>query len=309
MATQNTSSLSFEGGPGAYDVRQLTYPMDLLENGDSNKYSGNRVVFFINVNESSKTAKGTTSRPYKLYDIPESDKAFRSGQKLSELSGVIPIVGEAKKRLSAAVVLYMPNTLVQDTSVSWNEEDLDSNAAAVIRAGVQATNGDLMGAAQTGASQLTANVLAQQANFVSPLTRVTPGNTRAEQLFKKVNFRSFTMNYSFTPKSEAEASNVLSIIRMFKHHMLPEYKDGFATSFMFLYPSEFQIKYYVGAKENQHVEKQLTAVLNSVSINYSPNGIFSTFPNGMPQQIDFTMSFTELSLPTKETSPFDGLGV
>jgi hypothetical protein len=283
--------------------------MDLLENGASNKYSSNRVVFFINVNESSKTAKGTSARPYKLYDIPKSDLPFNSGRKFSELGDVLPFVGETKKRLAAAIVLYMPNALVQDTTVSWQEEDLDSNAAAVIRAGLQVAKGDFAGAAETGLSQVGANMLRSAANFVSPLTRVTPGNTRAEQLFKKVNFRSFNMNYSFAPKSEQEAANVLSIIRMFKHHMLPEYKDGLATSFLFLYPSEFQIKYYVGPKENQHIEKQLTAVLTSVSINYTPNGMFTTFPNGMPQQIDFTMSFTELSLPTKESSPFDGLGV
>ena len=311
MATQNTTSLQFEAGKtgqGSYDVKSLVYPMDLLENGDSNRYSNNRVVFFINVNEAGKTSKGTAARPYKNYDIPDSQKAAKSGQKITELGGNVPFVEASKKRLSAAIVLYMPNNLVQDTSVTWNEEDLDSNMAAVIRAGAQVAGGDLEGAVSTGVSQLGSNVLGQTPN-IQALIRTTPGNTRAEQLFKKVNFRSFTMNYSFVPKSETEAANVLSIIRMFKHHMLPEYKDGFASSFMFLYPSEFQIKYYVGSSENQHVEKQLTAVLNSVSINYSPNGIFSTFPNGMPQQIDFTMSFTELSIPTKETSPFDGLGV
>jgi hypothetical protein len=30
-------------------------------------------------------------------------------------------------------------------------------------------------------------------------------------------------------------------------------------------------------------------------VNYSPNGVFSTFANGMPTQIDLALSFKELT--------------
>lgn len=44
----------------------------------------------------------------------------------------------------------------------------------------------------------------------------------------------------------------------------------------------------------------MTAVLQSCSINYTPNGQFNTFANGMPTQIKMTLAFKELAVPTKE---------
>ena len=94
---------------------------------------------------------------------------------------------------------------------------------------------------------------------------------------------------------------------MFKHHMLPEFKDE--AKFLYIYPSEFNIKYYKGSDENKYIEKQMTAVLTRVNVDYTPNGQFNTFANGMPTQINLTLSFRELSVPTKETSPYDAHGV
>jgi hypothetical protein len=37
-----------------------------------------------------------------------------------------------------------------------------------------------------------------------------------------------------------------------------------------------------------------------MTVNYSPQGQFTTFENGMPTQINITMSFKELALLTKE---------
>jgi hypothetical protein len=127
-------------------------------------------------------------------------------------------------------------------------------------------------------------------------------NSIAFLLYNNIDF-----NYQFAPKSEKEAKVVMNIIRMFKHHMLPEYADDAKS--MYIYPSEFNVKYYKGTEENVHIEKQITAVLQSVGVDYTPNGQFNTFKNGMPQQINLTLRFKELSTPSKETSPFDAHGV
>jgi hypothetical protein len=37
-----------------------------------------------------------------------------------------------------------------------------------------------------------------------------------------------------------------------------------------------------------------------MTINYTPNGMFTTFPDGMPTQIDITLAFRELALLTKD---------
>jgi hypothetical protein len=37
-----------------------------------------------------------------------------------------------------------------------------------------------------------------------------------------------------------------------------------------------------------------------MNVNYTPNGQFNSFDNGMPTQINITLSFRELSLLTKD---------
>ena len=123
-------------------------------------------------------------------------------------------------------------------------------------------------------------------------------NPKKEQAFKNVDFRTFSFDYQFAPKSATEAENVLNIIRSFKYHMHPEFKD--TTGFLYIYPSEFDIVYYKGTQENLNIHRHTSCVLTEMNVNYTPNGIFSTFANGMPTQINITLTFKELMLLSKE---------
>jgi len=91
----------------------------------------------------------------------------------------------------------------------------------------------------------------------------------------------------------------MNIIREFKYHMHPEFKD--ANQFLYIYPSEFDIFYYQGAQENLNIHKHTSCVLTEMNLNYTPNGNFTTFDNGMPTQINMTLTFRELALLSKET--------
>jgi hypothetical protein len=50
-----------------------------------------------------------------------------------------------------------------------------------------------------------------------------------------------------------------------------------------------------------NVKRQTTSVLTDMIVNYSPNGQFTAFANGMPTQINITLTFKELAVLTKET--------
>lgn len=122
-------------------------------------------------------------------------------------------------------------------------------------------------------------------------------NPRKEQLFKEVNFRDFNFTYTFSPRSEQEAKNVMAIINQFKYHAHPDMKDG---DFLFIYPSEFDIVHYFDGRPNKLMPRHATSVLNSVTIDYSPTGNYSVFPNGMPTMIRMTLNFKELAILTKK---------
>ena len=80
--------------------------------------------------------------------------------------------------------------------------------------------------------------------------------------------------------------------------MHPEFKD--TNNFVYIYPSEFDIMYFANGKENRNLHRHTSCVLTSMSVNYTPNGMFSTFANGMPTQINMTLEFRELALLTKD---------
>jgi hypothetical protein len=123
-------------------------------------------------------------------------------------------------------------------------------------------------------------------------------NPKKENLFKSVDFRTFTFDYSFFPKNPTEAEYIRNIIKQFKIHMHPEYKDS--NGFLLVYPSEFDIFYYNNGKENLNLHRHTSCVLTEMNINYTPNSMFNSFANGMPTQINVTMTFKELSMLTKK---------
>jgi len=224
-------------------------------------------------------------------------------------AGVIKSVASTfsgqKKRLATAIALHTPNNMSTTYSVSYEEEETDTFAMGIAAVGT-ISPAFKKAAEQKGMSDVSgsvaAAVLAQGLKLpgsagVSKVTGLAP-NPRKEQIFKHVNFRQFTFDYQFYPRDQQEAENVLNIIYQFKLHMHPEFKD--ANNFLYVYPSEFDIFYYNGGQENLNVNRHTSCVLTDMVVNYSPNSQFTTFPNGMPTQINVTLTFKELATLTKE---------
>lgn len=214
-----------------------------------------------------------------------------------------PTFTRPQKRLQTAIALYIPNQLNTRYSVNWQEEDTFAFSAFTKGAGELGRGLD-MDSKTTGVAAEVLAALAVSSDKV-PFGKeqgVAAGiaqNPKKEQAFKNVDFRTFTFEYQFAPKSESEAENVLNIIRAFKYHMHPEFKS--TDSFLYIYPSEFDITYYKGSQENLNIHRHTSCVLTEMNVNYTPNGVFATFPNGMPTQISMTLTFKELQNLSKET--------
>ena len=220
------------------------------------------------------------------------------------------------KRLKTAIALHVPNQLSVRYGAGWSEEETfamqalinggKEGARAMEEAGKALANGKtdeaksaIVGGAKS-ISSIVANVALSKgpnAGAMSAMTGLAP-NPMKEQVFKGVDFRTFTMEYQFAPRSYEESNNVKNIIQAFKYHMHPEFKD--ANNFLYLYPSEFDIEYYHGGQENLNIHRHTSCVLTELNINYTPNGNFSTFVEGRPTQINVSMTFKELTVLTKE---------
>jgi len=216
-----------------------------------------------------------------------------------------------KKRLSTAIALHAPNTMQTTYSINYEEEDLDIYAmglaaagggsalakAAISKGTASNVMSDILRNSNVVGGAVAAGLKIPGTGGISRLTGLAP-NPRKEQLFKNVQFRTFTFDYQFYPRDASEAANVENIIYQFKLHMHPEFKD--ANNFLYIYPSEFDIFYYHGVEENLHVNRHTSCVLTDMVVNYTPNGQFTSFSNGMPTQINVTLTFKELATLTKE---------
>lgn len=317
-----------------YRIDQYSYPLDLM----TPQYGGNYAIFYINISDASRLAlteetveldhktearmRGSlVANAKKLTDtfegvISSANKAMPDAVgkiDIEAIKNAVPFNARSQRRLRTAVALHIPNQLSVRYATQWGESDT-ATAQALMSAGssgVNAVGAALSGNAAAAKKNLTDTMATgAEAGFANMMNKV-PGkeaisgatglasNPKKEQTFQGVDFRKFSFDYQFYPRDEFEAQNVLNIIHQFKLHMHPEFKSE--LNYVWIYPSEFDIIYYTGGTENLNLHKHTSCVLESMSVNYTPNGNFSVFANGMPTQINLTLEFRELQLASKET--------
>lgn len=209
----------------------------------------------------------------------------------------------AQKRLKTAIALHVPNQLQIRYGMQWSEED--TLAMAMASTGIEeilkaTSSGGKLKELKEPAQAAVTNLMLAKGPGAAALSAATglAANPKKEQVFKGVDFRTFQFDYQFFPRSSDEAKNVMRIIYEFKYHMHPEFKDS--NNFVYIYPSEFDIIYYSNGRENDKIHRHTSCVLTEMNVNYTPNGTFTTFADGMPTQINVTMNFRELALLTKD---------
>ena len=223
-------------------------------------------------------------------------------------AGIISLAAGGKmarqqKRLSNAIALHIPNSLQTRYSMGWDAEDTAAfqmaavlsteTAKAIATLGTKSNVGGAVGAIATNIA-LSKGPQGAALSSASGLA----ANPKKEQVFKNVDFRTFSFEYSFFPRNSDESNKIKEIIKMFKLHMHPEYKDS--NGFLFIYPSEFDITYYINGVENMNLNRHTSCVLTDMNVNYTPNSMFNAFENGMPTQINISLTFKELSILTKK---------
>lgn len=209
------------------------------------------------------------------------------------------------KRLSDAIVLHIQDKPTTSYSVNYQDDKIGA-LGGMMAGGTSATDmTESMGqiGKDLGQGAITGIVAGVQAAFGGgPAGRLlelgTKQKTNAfrEQFFESVDYRTFNFRHTFMAKSSAEAQNIKNIITLFKFHMHPELSGA---GLFYLYPSEFEIKYFYRNEENTYFDKISSCVLEDMNVDYGGD-IFSTFQDGKPVEVNLTLKFKELELLTKE---------
>ena len=118
-------------------------------------------------------------------------------------------------------------------------------------------------------------------------------NQNLELLFSGPGLRTFSYNFRFTPREEAEARVVKSIIKLFKKAMAPRLSE---SGIFLKSPHVFKLKYYYkNGQEHPYLNKIKTCALTNFNIQYAPDGSYMTYDDGSMTSYTTSMSFAELN--------------
>jgi hypothetical protein len=224
-------------------------------------------------------------------------------------------------RTGQVIALYMPDTLQFDFAQNYENLSLSGFLGAGAGATLQELKekgSNLENAGTILSSAVKAAGIAGLSNFAKSKFGAlgTLGgfvalgavvNPLLEVIYQSPQFRTFQYDFIFYPRDEREAVEVQKIINSLQYHQAPEFKEGSAGSLL-IPPSEFDIEFYYGGKENKNIPKTGNCVLKSIQINYAPNG-FSAYEvpgentsiggTGMPVAIQMSLQFQETTYLTK----------
>lgn len=219
---------------------------------------------------------------------------------------------ESKRNTIGTVILPIPSGISDQNSVSWGSENLNpaeavlaNTALTTITQGFGAGGKVIEGAAQQiqeGSDEVKVAVAAAFATAATGvgkqlLTRTTGAviNENMELLFQGPALRPFSFTFKMSARNKKEAKQIISIIRFFKQGMAAQRS---ASNLFLKSPHTFRIKYInrslSDSKENPYIGKIKECALQSFNVNYTPEGQYATFYDGVLVSYEIQMSFTEL---------------
>jgi hypothetical protein len=207
-------------------------------------------------------------------------------------------------RLKDVVTLHISEKPVVSYGVNYTNRDIGALAGVLIQGSAKESVFKAIGSDGEFQSRLLAEVarIPQLKSAGGTLSDIIELNSRQktnpfrEVLFESVDYRTFQFSYRFLPKTSSETEKVKDIIETFKKHMHPEITS---SKLFYIYPSEFDIKYFHKNKENEYLHKFARCALTDMVVDYGGDQ-FVTFSNGAPVEIGMTLKFQELEQMTSE---------
>jgi hypothetical protein len=209
------------------------------------------------------------------------------------------------------VILPIPGGIQDTNSVQWagqNMNALEAGLADLALSGITGGADGFFGNLQQQAEKLRGNsgevstaVATAFAGAASGtggqlLTRTTGAviNPNLELLFSGPALRTFSFQFKLNARERLESKEIVKIIRFFKQGSAAQK----SKSHLFLKsPHTFAIQYLHRGPEgddNPFMNKIKECALQSVAVNYTPEGNYATFDDGAMTSYELTLQFSEL---------------
>ena len=210
------------------------------------------------------------------------------------------------RRIAGNITLPIPGVVTDANACEWGEDSMTALDAAIANIGLEFLTGDVSGALKNTGSAIQKNKediktalstavvsAATGSKGQSLLTRATGNimNPNMELLFKKPALRPFNFTFKLAPRSKDEGKEVIQIIRTFKQAMAPIK----SASYLFLKsPYTFRLQYLHRGSPHPALNLFKECALQTLTVNYAPEGQYATYEDGVPTAYEMQMQFTEL---------------
>lgn len=299
---------------------RLTYPSNIFNNYtdyikfDFYKYQG---PFSGDGGGEITDTEGVTNKDLIKYN--QSD-----GNQYTKYSGVEPIL------------MYMPEDISTGYQTDWTGKGYSNIAANILRGSGAAMSGDgggtinsfvsslgtAAGAAPTAVAQGIStgiNALGGDNVTTEDVLQGSLGvvlNPNTELMFQGFKLRSFGLKFKMSPRNEKEALEIRKIIGTFKKVSLPTYapepggvsdlakalknaigkQEGRTNNNYIGVPGLCTVQFMKGATLHPFLPQYKVCAITDVSINYTPDGTYSTLTDGSPVAVELSLNFSETKL-------------
>ena len=269
-----------------------------------------------------KAAAGTRESGFGSYVFPRSLRQGRDGQDFlkfdmlkyeprdfDDKSFSFKKRTDTNKRTIGTVILPIPGGIQDGVGVGYGDSRMtpldmakanialttvsEGFTAGISEAGRAAQN--VAGAFGDNKKALAAVIAGMAAGGQDLLTRTTGAiaNPNMELLFNGPELRTFSFQFLLAPRSQEEAKTIIQILRFFKQGMAPIR----TKSRLFLKsPHTFQLSYRNSkGQDHKYLNKFKECALANFGVNYTPNGNYSTYEDGVMTAYQMTMTYRELN--------------
>ena len=128
-------------------------------------------------------------------------------------------------------------------------------------------------------------------------------NPRLQLLFKSKEIRTFNFTWELYPRNKDETNMIRDIVQQFRSFSSPSIEGNLG---LLAVPGEFEVRFLnknsttTGFVENEWLPRILRFAINSISVDYSPQGIWGSFVDNSPLGVVLTMQISELYVVNKE---------
>ena len=286
------------GKVGGGRFQSYRYPNKMLTS--STDYLKIKIVKYVPMDHGKKGDKSAGGEGKKT-----QKKTFM--KQLSSGFSMETVSSRVKKQSPLAqILLPIPQSITDSNGVSWGDSTLNPIEALGFTAGSAAMRGDFSALTNTEGfgtidestkeavlSALAGAAIGKGAGEMVSRSTGQVMNPNLEVIFKGVQTRSFGFTFAFSPRNMSEANQVKQIIRLFKQHSAAKGASG--NGFFISSPDIFIFEYMKGGSAHPFLNIFKPMVINSIGMDYTGNGTYSTFHDGTPSLMKMTLNLQELN--------------